>query len=344
MLCHDWRSLGVSAEEVRQFCVWREGGVSFFSCQEWNASAWSGREAGRALARASFDFFPAARREPGPAVGRTAAVFWEGFLLFFPCPPGGGLGGEPQARSSSFAFFFSRFLRRSRRPPPSKRRREAEFNSAKARFFPFVFPFFPLAWQDRARVELAVKARSSSLGCRPFFFPVRTRSSTLRRPVPPWRRHGCWPSNGRRRDPFFFRGWAGPANPFAGGRRSPRRRVSLPSFPPFWGGFSSGGPRPAINCFHTYPPPYIFFHLPSSTLICFHHFSTFLSVHLIRFFIIIFPKFSPSFSPFSSPHSFHHIPLKMSFPQSPHLIHFKKINFAKYIAKNICHQKNIRTV
>ena len=102
---------------------------------------------------------------------------------------------------------------------------------------------------------------------------------------------------------------------------------------------SSGGPRPAINCFHTYPPPYTFFHLPSSTLIRFHHFSTFLSVHLIRFFIIIFPKFSPSFSPFSSPHSFHHIPLKMSFPQSPHLIHFKKGNFAKYIAKNICHQK-----
>ena len=110
------------------------------------------------------------------------------------------------------------------------------------------------------------------------------------------------------------------------------------------GRFSSRGPRLAINCFHTYPPPYIFFHLPSSTLICFHHFSTFLSVHLIRFFIIIFPKFSPSFSPFSSPHSFHHIPLKMSFPQSPRLIHFKKINFAKYIAKNICHQKNIRTV
>ena len=110
------------------------------------------------------------------------------------------------------------------------------------------------------------------------------------------------------------------------------------------GTISSGGPRPAINCFHTYPPPYTFFHLPSSTLICFHHFSTFLSVHLIRFFIIIFPKFSPSFSPFSSPHSFHHIPLKISFPQSPHLIHFIKINFAKYIAKNICHQKNIRTV
>ena len=89
---------------------------------------------------------------------------------------------------------------------------------------------------------------------------------------------------------------------------------------------SSRGPRLAINCFHTYTPPYIFFHLPSSTLIRFHHFSTFLSVHLIRFFLIIFPKFSPSFSPFSSPHSFHQLPFKMSFPQSPHLIHFKKNN------------------
>ena len=111
-----------------------------------------------------------------------------------------------------------------------------------------------------------------------------------------------------------------------------------------WGPRSSGGPRPANKLLHTYPPPYIFFHLPSSTLICFHHFSTFLSVHLIRFFIIIFPFFLQSFSPFSSPHSFHQLPSKMSFPQSPHLIHFKKINFAKYIAKNICHQKNIRTV
>ena len=62
--------------------------------------------------------------------------------LFFPCPPGGGLGGEPQARSSSFAFFFLGFCVARGGPPPSKRRREAEFNSAKARFFPFVFPFF----------------------------------------------------------------------------------------------------------------------------------------------------------------------------------------------------------
>ena len=189
------------------------GGVSFFSCQEWNASAWSGREAGRALARASFDFFPAARREPGPAVGRTAEGFFLGGVpSFFPCPPG-GLGGEPQARSSSFAFFFSVFASLAEAPALQT----AEGGGVQLRqgaFFPFIFPFFPLAWQDRARVELAVKARSSSLGRRPFFFPVRTRSSTPRRPVPPWRRHGRWPSTGRRRDPFFFRGWAGPANPF----------------------------------------------------------------------------------------------------------------------------------
>ena len=80
-------------------------------------------------------------------------------------------------------------------------------------FSPSFFLFFPLAWQDRARVELAVKARSSSLGCRPFLFPVRTRSSTPRRPVPPWRRHERWSSNGRRRDPFFFSGLGGTRKP-----------------------------------------------------------------------------------------------------------------------------------
>ena len=53
---------------------------------------------------------------------------------------------------------------------------------------------------------------------------------------------------------------------------------------------SSRGPCPANKLLHTYPPPYIFFHLPSSTLIRFHHFSTFLSVHLIRFFYHHFSK------------------------------------------------------
>ena len=121
-------------------------------------------------------------------------------------------------------------------------------------------------------------------------------------------------------------------------------RTGEEGHPACYGKYSSRGPRPANKLLHTYPPPYIFFHFPSSTLIRFHHFSTFLSVHLIRFFIIIFLIFLQSFSPFSSPHSFHQLPSKMSFPQSPHLIHFKKRNFAKYIAKNVCHQTNIRTV
>ena len=33
MLCHDWRSLGVSAEEVRQFCVWHDAPMRFLSSQ-----------------------------------------------------------------------------------------------------------------------------------------------------------------------------------------------------------------------------------------------------------------------------------------------------------------------
>ena len=80
-------------------------------------------------------FNPAARPPrgavPGPAAGRTT----EGSLggvgpSFFPCPPGGGVEAEPQARSIGRLFLG---LRRSRRPPPSKLRREAEHNAAKAR-------------------------------------------------------------------------------------------------------------------------------------------------------------------------------------------------------------------
>ena len=242
------------------------GGVSFFSCQEWNASAWSGREAGRALARASFDFFPAARREPGPAVGRTAAVFWEGFLFFFRARQEAAWGASRRRVLRRSPFFF-RFLRRSRRPraagaffvvrlfffgfcvarggprPPSAGGRRSSTPPRRV-FSPSFFLFFPLAWQDRARVELAVKARSSSLGCRPFFFPVRTRSSTPRRPVPPWRRHGCWSSNGRRRDPFFFGVGRDPQTRFAGGPdEGDRLAGAFPFllFPPFWGGFPWSG-------------------------------------------------------------------------------------------------------
>ena len=200
----------------RRGCLGRcqGGGVSFFSCQEWNASAWSGREAGRALARASFDFFSAARREPGPAVGRTAEGFFLGGVpSFFRARQEAAWGASRRRVLRRSPFFLGFCVARGGPPPPSAGGRRSSTPPRRV-FSPSFFLFFPLAWQDRARVELAVKARSSSLGCRPFFFPVRTRSSTPRRPVPPWRRHGCWSSNGRRRDPFFFRGWAGPTNPF----------------------------------------------------------------------------------------------------------------------------------
>ena len=33
MLCHDWRRLGISAEEVREFCVWRNAPMRVLSSQ-----------------------------------------------------------------------------------------------------------------------------------------------------------------------------------------------------------------------------------------------------------------------------------------------------------------------
>ena len=72
--------------------------------------------------------------------GRPRVFFWEGFPLFS-VPARRRLGGRAAGAFFVVRLFFL-VLRRSRRPPPSKRRREAEFNSAKARFFPFVFPFF----------------------------------------------------------------------------------------------------------------------------------------------------------------------------------------------------------
>ena len=150
----------------------------------------------------------------GAVAGRTAEGFFLGGVpSFFRARQEAAWGASRRRVLRRSPFFFLGFCvaRGGPRPPSAGGRRSS--TPPRRVFSPSFFHFFPLAWQDRARVELAVKARSSSLGCRPFFFPVRTRSSTPRRPVPPWRRRG-WPSNGRRRDPFFFRGWAGPANPF----------------------------------------------------------------------------------------------------------------------------------
>ena len=148
----------------------------FHACQKWDeCGGLAGRDVGWDV--------PAVGWGGGWEDGRR--FFFGRGSLFFPCPPGGGLGGEPQARSSSFAFFFLGFCvaRGGPRPPSAGGRRSS--TPPRRVFSPSFFFFFPLAWQDRARVELAVKARSSSLGRRPFFSPVRTRSSTPRRPVPP---------------------------------------------------------------------------------------------------------------------------------------------------------------
>ena len=124
------------------------------------------------------------------------------------------------------------------------------------------------------------------------------------------------------------------------------RAVNLPSCP-FGFGFppkphpqySSRGPRLAINCFHTYTPT---LHFCSSSIFYPYSFSSFFYIPFCPshpFFLIIFPKFSPSFSPFSLPHSFHQLPSKMSFPQSPRLIHFKKKNFCKIYCKRYLSSK-----
>ena len=61
--------------------------------------------------------------------------------LFFPCPPGGGLGGEPQARSSSFAFFFSVFASLAE-APPLQAPEGGGVQLRQGAFFPLRFSFF----------------------------------------------------------------------------------------------------------------------------------------------------------------------------------------------------------
>ena len=149
------------------------------------------------------------------------------------------MGGEPQARSSSFACFFSVFASLAE----ALALQAPEGGGVQLR----QGAFFPLR---RARVELAVKARSSSLGCRPFFFPCQdeklnaaeTRASVAEARVLVLEREKA--------RPFFFSG--------LGGTRKPVLQVELmkeiasqarfPSFfsPPFWGGFPGQATRLAV--------------------------------------------------------------------------------------------------
>ena len=62
--------------------------------------------------------------------------------------------------------------------------------------------------------------------------------------MPPWRRHGRWSSNGRRRDLFFFGVGRDPQTRFAGGPdEGDHLAGAFPFllFPPFLGGFSWSG-------------------------------------------------------------------------------------------------------
>ena len=171
-------------------------------------------------------------RRLGRWLGGRPRVFGRG-SLFFPCPPGGGLGGEPQARSSSFAFFFSVFASLAE-APALQAPEGGGVQLRQGAFFPLRFSFF----FRLPGVELAVKARSSSLGCRPFFFPCQDEKLNAAET----RAHGCWSSNGRRRDLFFFFFFSG-----LGGTRKPVLQVDLMKeiasqarFPSFFSPLSGG--------------------------------------------------------------------------------------------------------
>ena len=154
------------------------------------------------------------------------------------------MGGEPQARSSSFAFFFLGFCvaRGGPRPPSAGGRRSS--TPPRRVFSPSFFLFFPLAWQDRARVELAaVKARSSSLGCRPFFFLSGREAQRRGDPCLRGGGTGAGPRTGEGATLFFFGVGRGPQTRFAGGPDGDRLAGAFLFllFPPFWGGFPWSG-------------------------------------------------------------------------------------------------------
>ena len=106
---------------------------------------------------------------------------------------------------------------------------------------------------------------------------------------------------------------------------------------------SSRGPCPAINCFHTYTPPYIFFifHLlPLFVFIIFlHSFLPISSVFYHHFSKIFAILFSFLLASFISPTTLQNVISSIS---SPHP--FQKNKFCKIYCKKYLSSKNIRTV
>ena len=135
----------------------------FHACQEWDGCGGS----------AGWDVPPRRVGRPSRRLGRwlggrSRVFFWEGFPLFS-VPARRRLGGRAAGAFFVVRLFFLGFcVARGGPPPPSAGGRRSSTPPRRV-FSPSFFLFFPLAWQGRARVELAVKARSSSLGCRPFF-------------------------------------------------------------------------------------------------------------------------------------------------------------------------------
>ena len=140
-----------------------EGSVLFFPCGL--TAGWTGAEWGGAGGGFLRRFAMSCSAEDPPA-GRHVFPFFSSFFFLSTLPlPGGGVEAEPQARSFDrlFSFFFASLVEAaSIESPPGGGAQRLQGPS-----FSSFFPFFPLAWQDRT---LALKARSSPFGCRPFFF------------------------------------------------------------------------------------------------------------------------------------------------------------------------------
>ena len=128
--------------------------------------------------------------------------------------------------------------------------------------------------------------------------------------------------------------------PFLGWfQRGAKRKVTI-----LGGVLVVGGLAPQINCFIHTPHPTFF----SSSIFYPYSFSSFFYIP----FCPSHPFFSHHFSKICR-HPFLLSPRLIHFTNYPSKCHFlnlltssisKKTNFAKYIAKNVCHQKNIQTV
>ena len=157
------------AEDVRSF--FRAVFFVAVSCQDESWGWWEPPKARFALAFLSFfsRLSGVGRVQPTSAGGEDGRGFFFGRgSLFFSVPARRRLGGRAAGAFFVVRLFFPLGFCVARGGPPSAAGRRS-LTPPRRVFSASFFFFFPLAWQGRARVELAVKARSSSFGRRPFF-------------------------------------------------------------------------------------------------------------------------------------------------------------------------------